>query len=272
MKCAGVLEGEGWATAYTDGSAKQVGGWWQAGYGVWFGDGSERNFSAPVPSAECQSVRRAELWGVLNALQRRRGAGGGAPGHYPRLKYVYKGITEWSVKWALHGWWARGREIGRADLWRDIRELRRSAVSQVKLIWTPSHLNVRGNDEADVLAEEGREQHPNNKRRCQREPAWVALGLSPMRLDSVGPNLSHHKARVQAVGWPPVGSQETGWQAFAPPPPKGGKGRPWRTDGHPPHHHNKASTGPRITGKTPPQDKRPEVPDYPAPIYHHRSW
>ena len=50
----------------------------------------------------------------------------------------------------------------------------------------------------------------------------------PPRLDppthaSVGPNLSHHKVRVQAVGWPPVGSQETGQQArqngWAPSPP-----------------------------------------------------
>ena len=57
-----------------DGSAKQVGGWWQAGYGVWFGDGAGRNFSAPVPTAERQSVSQAELRGVLHALQHRRGA------------------------------------------------------------------------------------------------------------------------------------------------------------------------------------------------------
>ena len=96
-----LLEKEGWATAYTDGSAKQVGGWWQAGYGVWFGEGLERNFSAPVPTMERQSISRAELWGVLHALRARRGA--------ERLvvildsEYVYKGVTEWSIKWARHG-------------------------------------------------------------------------------------------------------------------------------------------------------------------------
>ena len=33
-----VLSEDNWTMVYTDGSAKQVWGWWQAGYGVWFGD------------------------------------------------------------------------------------------------------------------------------------------------------------------------------------------------------------------------------------------
>ena len=42
---------------------------------------------------------------------------------------------------------------------------------------------------------------------------------------SVGPNFSHHTARVQAVGWPLVGDQKTGGGgAFAPPPPPGHPG------------------------------------------------
>ena len=35
----------------------------------------------------------------------------------------------------------------------------------------------------------------------------------------VGPNFSHHNARVQAMGWLPVGNQETGQQTFCCPPP-----------------------------------------------------
>ena len=66
LKRIAILEAEGWAMAYTDGSAKQVGGWWQAG----FGEGSVRNFSAPVPTVE-RSVSRSELRGVLRALQSR---------------------------------------------------------------------------------------------------------------------------------------------------------------------------------------------------------
>ena len=127
-----------------------------------------------MPTAEHQSVSWAELQGVLHELQHRRGAK-----HIIIIldsEYVYKGITELSIKWARHGGRARDREIGHTDLWRDIWELRKAAGSQVKLIWTPSRSNVRGYDEADALAEEGRERHPHNKRRRPQELAWVALG------------------------------------------------------------------------------------------------
>ena len=181
MRRIGVLEGEkGGPRRIWMARQSKCGAWWQAEYGVWFRERSERNFSAPVPTVERQSVSWAELRRVLHALRHRRGA--------ERLvvildsEYVYKGITEWPIKWARHGWRVRGREIGHRDSWQDIWELPKAAGSQVQLIWTPSHPNVHGNNEADALAEEGREQHPHNKRRHQREPAWVALGLSPMRL------------------------------------------------------------------------------------------
>ena len=32
-------------------------------------------------------------------------------------EYVYKGITEWSVKWHRHGWRVKNREVGHRDLW-----------------------------------------------------------------------------------------------------------------------------------------------------------
>ena len=48
---------------------------------------------------------------------------------------------------------------------------------------------------------------------------------------SVGPNFSRHKARVQAMGWFPVGNQETGEQPFCCPlPPPNGSGTEWVTD------------------------------------------
>ena len=55
------MSGEGWVVVYTDGSAKRVRGWMQAGYGVWFGDNSSRDFRAHVPAHERQSISRGEL-------------------------------------------------------------------------------------------------------------------------------------------------------------------------------------------------------------------
>ena len=39
----------------------------------------------------------------------------------------------------------------------------------------------------------------------------------PPFADSVGPNFSHHKARVQAVGWFPLGTRKKGSRPFAAP-------------------------------------------------------
>ena len=71
-----VLEREGWQMVYRDELAKQVCGWWQAWYGVWFGEGEDRNIGAPVPTHERQSVSRGELRGVLYTLEQRRGGRG----------------------------------------------------------------------------------------------------------------------------------------------------------------------------------------------------
>ena len=53
------LSREDWTVVYTDGSAKVVRGWAQAGYGAWYGPGSQRNKSDFVPLGEKQSVSRA---------------------------------------------------------------------------------------------------------------------------------------------------------------------------------------------------------------------
>ena len=70
--CLSKFEGEAWTITYTDGSVKQVGGGWQAGYGNWFGRVSERNYAEPVLVPERQSVSSAGLG--------ERDAGGGAFG------------------------------------------------------------------------------------------------------------------------------------------------------------------------------------------------
>ena len=67
------LEEDGWTVAYTDGSSKMVRGWRQGGYGVWFAEASTRNFAAPIPESEWQSVSRGELRGVLHAILQQEG-------------------------------------------------------------------------------------------------------------------------------------------------------------------------------------------------------
>ena len=181
LKELGDMQAQGWEVVYTDGSAKRVRGWMQAGYGVWFGEGSSRNCHACVPAHERQSISRGELRGVLRALQDRR------PGERMVVvldsEYVYKGVVEWSPKWRRHAWRCSTGEVGHRDLWEAILWLRESAGGDVRLRWVPSHLAVPGNEAADALAERGRELHLNNllplsKRR--RVAEWDELGLEPM--------------------------------------------------------------------------------------------
>ena len=159
-----VLEEEGWTLVYSDGSAKQVKGWWQAGYGAWFEEGCERNVGSPVYALMSKRVREKTVV-VLDS------------------KYVFKRITEWSQKWHRHGWRVNSREIGHRDLWESSSSLWQEAGALVWFVWTPLHMTVKGNVEADALAEFGRPQHPNNNKRRSEEPAamaqlWVDVGLS----------------------------------------------------------------------------------------------
>ena len=66
----------------------------------------------------------------------------------------------------------------------------------------------------------------------------------------VGPNFSHHKARVQAVGWSPLGTRKQGSRPFAAPPPQQKWGRkqaqhspPPQYALAPPHPHCRPSHG-----------------------------
>ena len=57
--------------------------------------------------------------------------------------------------------------------------------------------------------------------------------------DLVGPNFGHHKARVQAVGWSPLGTRKQGSRPFAAPPPpnrNGAETRPGTAPPPPPQH------------------------------------
>ena len=103
-------------------------------------------------------------------------------------EYLYTGIIEWSPIWKRHGWRVKNKGLGHRDQWEAIWQLRQDAGPLGKFIWTPSHLNVQGNDNADEFVEQGRLQHPNDKKRRSEEPpeaqrVWTQVRLHPMRWD-----------------------------------------------------------------------------------------
>ena len=56
--------GAGWDVGFVDGPRDYRGGVEFAGYGLWFGEGDDRNDSSPVPVTDTQSITRAELTAV----------------------------------------------------------------------------------------------------------------------------------------------------------------------------------------------------------------
>ena len=105
-------------------------------------------------------------------------------------EYVYKGITLWSPKWRRHNWCTPSGEVEHRDLWETILWERERAGDEFQLHWVPSHLGMEGNSGADVLAETGRAQHPDNQqslpKRRRVEPMWEELGLEEMSDGGVG--------------------------------------------------------------------------------------
>ena len=91
------LADQGWIVTYTDGPAKWVCGWMQAGYGVWYGVQSQKNHHNHVLAHVRQSIRRGELQGVLHALKQQQQWGRLVVVFDPER--VYKGVVEWG-EWA----------------------------------------------------------------------------------------------------------------------------------------------------------------------------
>jgi len=105
----------GWPVVFTDGSAKQVRGYWQAGLGFFYGAGDTRNVSEHVPLGERQTVSRAELRGVLRALTDKPPC---KPLHIVLdFEYIYKGLVEWAERWESNGCIGSMGPVGHRDLW-----------------------------------------------------------------------------------------------------------------------------------------------------------
>ena len=98
-------------------------------------------------------------------------------------EYVYKAITIWSDKWRQHGWKTSSGAVRHRDLWERTLWLRKEAGDLLQVRWVPSHLNVKGNEDADELAGQRRGRHPNNLLPISKRRRVVerdVVGLEPM--------------------------------------------------------------------------------------------
>ncbi|ESZ95707.1 hypothetical protein SBOR_3927 [Sclerotinia borealis F-4128] len=154
---AQAFSGADTVKVWTDGSSRgngKVGA--VAGYGVFFGDGDERNISAPL-EGNPQTNQRAELTAALRALET-----------VPLDKhieivtdsnYTINCATVWYKGWEKKGWkTSTGKEVMNLDLIMKIRKRideRTSNKVQTNLTWVKGHDQNPGNVAADRLAVRG---------------------------------------------------------------------------------------------------------------------
>lgn len=165
----------------------------RAGYGGYYGNGDQRNFSRRVPPEENQTNNRGEMRAVLHAIQQGfLDAGASVNFDDPRVpeekelkrplrpleilsdsRYTIDGLTSFHKKWERNGFkTAAGEPVRNQDLWRLLlahRDTYNSIYDKqtkkkgtegdgdkgITLTHVKGHSNIHGNEMADRLAVEG---------------------------------------------------------------------------------------------------------------------
>ena len=101
-------------------------------------------------------------------------------------------------KWHRHGWKGASGPIGHADLWSKVHFLVKAHGDTLSFQWVPSHTEFPGNEEADKLAEQGREKHPDNM--VYRGKRLCAQALRDVGLEILSSGSSEGRSSVDSGG------------------------------------------------------------------------
>ncbi|CAC9577744.1 Ribonuclease HI (EC 3.1.26.4) [uncultured Gammaproteobacteria bacterium] len=131
---------------YTDGGCRGnpgIGGW-----GVWLRYGE---YSKQLNGAEKDTTNnRMELMAAIKALEAIKSSSIHID-LYTDSKYVMNGITQWITGWKKKNWkTAAKKPVKNVDLWQKLDELNQK--HRVSWFWVKGHSGDKGNDMADLLA------------------------------------------------------------------------------------------------------------------------
>ena len=128
---------------FTDGSSKRVRGWEHAGFGGFYGEGDERNFSCPLDPHEVQTNGTAEVRTVPFGMRQCTGTRPMAV--VTDSEFCFNGLTKHVLLWERRDCLG----ISHSDQWKQILGLARDSSSRYKFFWVPSHVSIEGNEGAD---------------------------------------------------------------------------------------------------------------------------
>ncbi|KAG7666400.1 uncharacterized protein J8A68_000055 [[Candida] subhashii] len=141
----------------------------EAGYGVYYGPGDDRNAAIPLDAAIKPTNQRAELMGLIHALRNVYQELMHETARRPTRilsdsQYSVRSFNEWSDKWRRNGWTnVKGETIANATLIQELVNLKDRINSQYSSKgWSnivaehvEGHAGNLANEEADRLANLG---------------------------------------------------------------------------------------------------------------------
>ena len=141
---------------YTDGSSAVKGHAGRlAGYGIFCE--KQMSIAAFVPDEYRQTNNSAELLAVIRAL---RIFSTGDIAICTDSQYVVLGATGVARRWRLRGWIGSCGPVSNVPLWEQLLAALDENPRTVHWVKVPSHVTIKGNNEADRLADQGRQLHP----------------------------------------------------------------------------------------------------------------
>ena len=77
---------------------------------------------------------------------------------YTDSVYLRDGVTKWMAGWKKNGWKTSARKaVKNVELWQELDKL--ASGHTIEWLWVKGHAGNKGNERADVLANEGMEPH-----------------------------------------------------------------------------------------------------------------
>ena len=150
------LQDQGIPRVYTDGSSAVEGPAGRlAGYGIFCEH--HTSIAAYVPDEYRQTNNSAELLAVIRALKIFHT---GDIALCTDSQYVILGASGAARRWRLRGWVGSSGPVSNVPLWEQLLMELDNNSRTVHWIKVPSHVTIEGNNEADRLADQGRQLHP----------------------------------------------------------------------------------------------------------------
>ena len=157
--------------AYTDGSLRRESTGDVCGYGIYFPNKKLglNNVKAPF-TIEPITNNRAELYAIYRTIKRvRKKYDFDKLIIYSDSEYSVKSTTEWIVGWKKRNWKnSKRKPVENQDIIKKIDKLLTEHSGKIDIKWVRAHEGLKGNEEADRLANEGADLYRSMFVNCAR--------------------------------------------------------------------------------------------------------